>query len=86
MGLDKGSVDEALAAPTVCGTPYHGLVQDGVLVLPNAVAMAYPQPAGTSIKNSYGDTHHVVVPGVPGVVRTPEQAAADAAAGRLDLY
>lgn len=81
MGLDKGSIDEALAAPTVCGTPYHGLVQDGVLVLPNAVAMAYPQPAGTSIKNSYGDTHHVVVPGTPAIVRTPEQAAADAAAG-----
>ena len=81
MGLDKGSVDEALSSPTVCGTPFHGLVQSGALVLPNAVSMPYPQPAGTSIKNSYGDTHHVVVPGAPGVVRTPEQAAADAAAG-----
>ena len=75
MGLDKGSVDEALAAPTVCGTPYHGLVQDGTLVLPNAVAMAYDQPASGQYGAAAGDTHLVEVPGTPEVVRTAEDQA-----------
>lgn len=81
MGLDKGSVDEALAAPTVCGTPYHGLVQDGTLVLPNAVAMAYDQPASGQYGAAAGDTHLVEVPGTPEVVRTAEEQAQDAALG-----
>lgn len=59
----------------VFGTPYHGLVENGTLTLPNAATMAISQPAG-------GSTYVVRVPGVAPVSRTPAEAAADAAAGR----
>lgn len=63
---------------TLWGHPWHGLVEDGVLTLPNAATMAYPAPSG----EGEADVLVFQVPGTPAVTRTPEQTAADAAAGR----
>lgn len=60
------------------GHPWHGLVEDGTLTLPNAATMPYPAPTAAG----EADVLAFVVPGTPAVVRTPAQAAADAAAGR----
>lgn len=70
------------------GCSWHGLVQGGILALPNGGIMAYPQPAGvyaqpnnTPVPDRFGETHRVAVPGTPAVTRSAEEAAADAAAG-----
>lgn len=62
------------------GCPWHGLVRAGVLTLPNGQTKAYPSPPPNERRT--GDTFLVQVPGVPEVVRTPEEQAADTAAGR----
>ncbi len=63
---------------TVWGRPWHGLVEGGTLTLPNGATMAHPYPGDA------GDADVLAFrpPGTPAVARTPEQAAADAAAGR----
>lgn len=58
------------------GCPYHGLVRNGVLTLPNAETIAYDQP-GTHNGNSY----RIAIPGLPAISRTSEEAADDAAQG-----
>lgn len=68
-------------APTLWGTPWHGYVQGGILALPNATARPHPQPSGAR-HWEYTAAHLLAVPGVPPVVRSPDQAAGDAAAGR----
>ena len=63
---------------TVWGRPWHGLVEGGTLTLPNGATMPHPYPGDA------GDADVLAfrLPGTPAVVRSPEQAAADAAAGR----
>lgn len=63
----------------VWGHPWHGLVEDGVLTLPNAATMPHP---GTTGGLGEADVLALAVPGTPAVTRTPAQAADDAAAGR----
>jgi hypothetical protein len=69
----------------VWGCPWHGLWRDGVLELPNGST----RPAD-SLGASYGpgDTFLQRMPWAPGATRSPEDAAADAAAGRqwLDYF
>lgn len=62
----------------VWGHPWHGLVTDGVLTLPNAATMPY----SAATAPGEADVIAFQVPGTPAVARTPEQVAADAAAGR----
>ncbi|WP_213662859.1 hypothetical protein [Stutzerimonas stutzeri] len=70
-----------LGRPTALrGNPYHGLVREGLLTLPNAATMPYPQPSGEHWQR--GSTALIAHPNAPGITRTPEQAADDAAAGR----
>ena len=73
------------------GHPWHGLVEAGAMLLPNDTLRAYPQPEAktdvisgttTPIPDTYGSTYRVAVPGTPAVERTPEEQAADTAAGR----
>ncbi len=59
---------------TLFGHPYHGLVTNGTLTLPNNNQISYP-----GITN--GDTQLVAVPNLPSVTRTPEQQASDQANG-----
>ncbi|MCY1221617.1 hypothetical protein D9M72_336820 [compost metagenome] len=63
------------------GCPWHGLVKGGQLELPNGRTIAYPQPPQTWPWDS-GDTRLVSRPGHSAPVRTDEELAADAAAGR----
>lgn len=63
---------------TIWGHPWHGLVEDGVLTLPNAATMPYSIPTGAG----EADVLAFQPPGTPAVSRTPDQAAADTAAGR----
>ena len=58
----------------IFGHPYHGLVRDGHLTLPNGQTIAYPQPKG-------GDCSIFRVPGTPPVSRTADEAAFDMAHG-----
>lgn len=75
MSLDRNSPDrELLGRLGIIGHPWHGVCRAGVLTLPNGTTKAYPQPAG-------GDANLLQVPGVAAVVRSPEDAAADEAAG-----
>lgn len=61
------------------GWPWHGRVDTaGNLHLPNGQVMPYPGPAG----HSDFFTYRVRVPGVEPVMRSSEELAADAAAGR----
>lgn len=60
----------------VWGVPWHGLVRGGMLELPNRQRIAYPQPGGD------GSTALIQHPAATPVSRTPEEQAADAAAGR----
>lgn len=69
-----------LARYGMWGHPFHGKVSGGQLELPNGTSIAYPQPAGET-PEQYGSARALIVPGVPEVARTPEQAAADTAAG-----
>ncbi len=57
------------------GHPWHGLVSSGQLTLPNGQTAEHVQP-------SSGDCWVIKIPGQPAVERSPEEAAADAAAGR----
>ncbi|WP_375738079.1 hypothetical protein [Pseudomonas boanensis] len=75
----------------VWGCPWHGPVRGGVLTLPNGETMAWPQPSAhydtisgnfTAIPDTWGDAHLIKVPGVAEVVRSAEELAADAVAGR----
>lgn len=59
----------------VLGCPWHGRVQAGVLTLPNTTTL------NGFVVGSRG-TLRFQVPGTPAVVRTPEETAADAIAGR----
>ncbi|WP_313226707.1 hypothetical protein [Stutzerimonas chloritidismutans] len=69
-----------LSRPTALrGNPFHGLVKGGRLTLPNAATMPYPQPVGEHWQK--GSTTLIKHPNAPGITRTPEQQAADAAAG-----
>jgi len=63
---------------TVWGYPWHGLVEEGVLTLPNAATVPHPLPGDVG----EADVLALAVPGTPPVARNPAQAAADAAAGR----
>lgn len=64
----------------VWGCPWHGLVKNGQLVLPNSASISYPQPAGDQWQS--GSTALVQHPGAPTIIRTPDEQAADDAAGR----
>lgn len=57
------------------GHPWHGLVSSGQLTLPNGQTTEHVQP-------SSGDCWVIKIPGQPAVERSPEEAAADTAAGR----
>lgn len=72
---------EPLARIGIFGNPYHGPVQGGVLTLPNSATKTWPQP-GTAAPDLAGMVHLVKRPGQPDVVRSVEELAADAAAGR----
>lgn len=81
MSLDASAIhDLPLGKMGIFGMPYHGLVQGGSMTLPNATTKTYPQP-NADWPDAAGTTHLVAVPGVPSVVRTTAQAAADTAAG-----
>lgn len=81
MSLDKGLPGRHLLARAgIMGTPYHGLVREGVLVLPNAESKSYPQPNATQFDTA-GSAHLLRRPGQPAVSRSEEEALADAAAG-----
>lgn len=56
------------------GHPYHGLVQDGLLTLPNSQPISYP-----GLTN--GDTQLVAIPNYPAPIRTAEEQARDAING-----
>jgi hypothetical protein len=60
----------------VWGWPWHGTVDADGLHLPNGQVRAHALPARP------WNTYRLFVPGTPAVVRTPEQLAADASAGR----
>ncbi|WP_430010335.1 hypothetical protein [Methylophaga lonarensis] len=60
---------------TTFGCPWHGLVKNGELTLPNSETLAWPQP-------SNGDSVLVRFPAAPGAGRTPEQAADDVVQGK----
>ncbi len=69
-----------LGKPTALrGNPFHGLVKGGQLTLPNAATMPYPQPVGEHWQR--GSTALIKHPNAPGITRTPEEQAEDAAAG-----
>lgn len=75
-----------MTAP-VWGCPWHGLVRDGQMPLPNGQYTGYPQPEptmdnGRAMPDTYGIAHRVAVPGVPAPSRSAEEQAVDAAAGR----
>jgi len=73
------------------GHPWHGLVEGGLMLLPNDTIRAYPQPAAktdviggvtTPIPDTHGSTYRLAVPGVLPLERTPTELADDTAAGR----
>lgn len=64
----------------IWGWPWHGLIRpaanpsQGEIVLPNGQTREHPLTGSTN--------YRIYVPGTPAVLRTPEQLAADEAAGR----
>jgi hypothetical protein len=62
------------------GCPYHGLIQDSQLTLPNGDTLPCRQPNGFSFER--GHTHLVEVPDAPETTRTVAELAEDAASGR----
>lgn len=66
--------NKLLPAPNL-GLPYHGLVTDGVLTLPNSDTI-------TGLDPQYGPSYVLRHPNAPGIVRSGDQATADTAAGR----
>lgn len=81
MSLDRNHPGPPLSRIGLWGRPWHGLVQGGVLTLPNAETMPHVQPDG-SIHWEYSACHVLARPDVPEIERTPEQQEADEAAGR----
>jgi hypothetical protein len=81
-----------LAEVELHGCPWHGKVQGGLLTLPNAATMDWPQPDGRLI-NGFGDhfrwhrgfTFKQSMPWAVAPSRTEAQAIEDAAAGRQYL-
>lgn len=67
-------------ATPVWGCPWHGLVRNGLLKLPNGSTRPYPGNIGDSQRA--GNTYLIANPSAPPLERTPEELAADAAAGR----
>lgn len=65
----------------VWGCPWHGLVSNGQLPLPNGQTMPWPQP-GSGQPWERGSTALVRHPDAAPITRTPDEAAADAADGR----
>lgn len=63
------------------GCPWHGLVKGSRLALSSGTNMFFPQPTG-SREWQAGSTALIQHPAAPAVVRSSEDAAADAAAGR----
>lgn len=61
----------------IVGCPWHGLVRNDRLTLPNGQHID-----GTFSANQARGSVRFAVPGAPAVSRTPEEVAADAAAGR----
>lgn len=63
------------------GCPWHGLIKGYRLALPNGTSPLFPQPSpfGTW---QMGSTSLIQHPGAAEIVRSPDEAAADAAAGR----
>lgn len=55
------------------GCPWHGLVKDGQLQLPNGASMSYPQPPGFGWRA--GSAALIARPGVPAVNTSPDQTA-----------
>ena len=79
--MDKGLPGRhPLGRLGIVGTPYHGLVQGGLLTLPNSEVKTYPQPV-TTWPDLAGSTHLLRRPGMPAVSRTSEQVAQDTANG-----
>lgn len=70
-----------MSAP-VWGCPWHGLVTNGQLALPNGQSMAWPAVMAGAQEFLAGTTHLIRAPGVPAISRSTEDATADAAAGR----
>lgn len=68
-----------MSAP-VWGCPWHGLVTNGQLALPNGAHMAWPQPTGAD-RWMHGSTALLAHPAALAIVRTEDELAADAAAG-----
>lgn len=68
-----------MTAP-VWGCPWHGLVRNGLIELPNGSTMPYPGNIGSGQRA--GNTYLVASPSAPPLERTPDELAADAAAGR----
>ena len=68
-----------LSKPGVWGCPWHGKVEGGWLTLPNGQLRSYPMIPGAAWS---GCNFRLRVPGTVDVVRTPEEVAADTAAGR----
>jgi len=62
------------------GCPYHGLIKDGLLTLPNADTLTCRQPSGLAFER--GHTHLIDLPDAPGAVRTLEQQTADIDQGK----
>jgi len=62
------------------GCPYHGLIQDNQLTLPNGDTLPCRQPNGFSFER--GHTHLVQVPDAPETTRTIDELAEDTASGR----
>lgn len=75
-----------MTAP-IWGIPRHGRVRSSALTLPGGGTMTYIQPSpssagvGDPLLESYGRTIRIAVPGVSPVERTPDELAADSAAG-----
>lgn len=57
------------------GSPWHGIVKNGLLSLPNGGVMEYPQPGN-------GDTVLVKFSGLPGINRSGAQVVLDAEQGK----
>lgn len=68
-----------LSKPGAWGCPWHGKVEGGWLTLPNGQLRNYPSIPGAAWS---GCNFRLRVPGTVDVVRTPEEVAADTAAGR----
>lgn len=69
-------------SPPVWGCPWHGLITNGQLTLPNGQSMVWPAVMAGAMECQAGSTHLIRAQGVPAISRSTEEAAADTAAGR----